>query len=247
VGTHKPSFSSKHLETCKDPEREELIKTSARAIWAGGSDTTVSANRTFVLMALLHPDIQKKAQAELDTVVGDGRLPELADREKLPYLSALHLECLRYHNVTPAGIMPHSTTEDDVYEGYVIPKGTTVIHNIWAMCHDPDTYADPHSFNPDRFMASKDKVPERDPRNIVFGFGRRVCPGLRLADYSTFMFSATILALYEIMPAKNEPLPHVDDYSYTPGAVSHPPAFTCTLKPRSLQAEALIRSIPLED
>jgi len=246
AGTHKPSFSSRHLENCKDSEREELIKMSARAVWGGGSDTTVSANRTFVLMLLLHPDMQKKAQAELDAVVGNGRLPELADRNQLPYLSALHLECLRYHPVAPAGGMPHRSTEDDVYDGYVIPKGATVISNIWAMCHEESTYADPHSFNPHRFMASENKMPERDPRDIVFGFGRRVCPGSRLADYATFIFAATILALYDILPAKSEPLPHVDDYSYTSGVVSHPPLFKCTLRPRSPQAEALIRSIALQ-
>lgn len=50
-----------------------------------------------------NPDVQKKAQEELDAVVGHGRLPGLDDRSRLPYMGALLLEVLRYHPVGPMG------------------------------------------------------------------------------------------------------------------------------------------------
>lgn len=78
----------------------------------------------------LYPDVQKKAQAEIDEVVGTGRLPGFEDRENLPYTNALVKESLRWHPVGPMGL-PHVSTEDDMYEGYFIPKGSLLLANIW--------------------------------------------------------------------------------------------------------------------
>ena len=69
--------------------------------------------------------------------------------------------------------IPHRLIEDDVHDGYYLPKGTIVIANVWQMLHDPETYPDPLSFNPDRFLAYPGHEPETDPRTMVFGFGRR--------------------------------------------------------------------------
>ena len=84
----------------------------------------------FFLVMTLHPDVVKKAQEELDRVVGNERLPELSDRENLPYISALLKELLRWACPGPFGI-PKRVMEDDVYKGYRIPAGATVIGNIW--------------------------------------------------------------------------------------------------------------------
>ena len=78
----------------------------------------------------LNPDVQEKAQAELDAVVGPHRLPNPQDRVSLPYLDAILKECLRWHNVGPFG-NPRCTQEDIEYRGYLIPKGTTLIANVW--------------------------------------------------------------------------------------------------------------------
>lgn len=78
----------------------------------------------------LYPDVQKKAQAELDRVVGQGRLPDFSDRDTLPYVTALIKETIRWHIVTPTAL-PHATVQDDVYNGYFIPKGSTVLPNLW--------------------------------------------------------------------------------------------------------------------
>ena len=78
----------------------------------------------------LFPEAQKKAQAELDSVVGPHRLPSYRDRASLPYVNAVLKESLRWHNVAPT-VLPHSAGEDIEYRGYFIPKGTTLIANVW--------------------------------------------------------------------------------------------------------------------
>jgi cytochrome P450 len=87
---------------------------------------------SFFLAMILYPEIQALAQAELDRVVGTDRLPTLADRASLPYVDALAKEVLRRYPAIPQGL-PHVTREDDVYGGYWIPKGTSVIANIWSV------------------------------------------------------------------------------------------------------------------
>ena len=74
----------------------------------------------------MYPEVQKKAQAELDRMVGPTRLPEFNDLDKMPYIQAVRLETLRWLPLVPFSI-PHATSESDVYEGYYIPKGALVI------------------------------------------------------------------------------------------------------------------------
>ena len=99
----------------------------------------------------LHPDVQRRAQAEIDHVVGKDRLPTIDDQQALPYTMALIKEVLRIAPVVPAGkenfcddtsslifgsiALPHRVTQDDVYQGFSIPKGTIVIGNVWYVFH----------------------------------------------------------------------------------------------------------------
>ena len=76
------------------------------------------------------PEVQKKAQAELDSVIGSSRLPEFSDRGSLPYLNALVKELMRWHVVAPTGV-PHATVQDDAYNGWLIPEGSLVLANLW--------------------------------------------------------------------------------------------------------------------
>jgi len=78
----------------------------------------------------LYPEVQQKAQEEIDRVVSNKKLPGIEDRENLPYVNAIVKEVLRWHPVTPMGF-PHLTTEDDVFNGYLIPKGALILPNIW--------------------------------------------------------------------------------------------------------------------
>lgn len=77
-----------------------------------------------------HRDAQQKAQAELDKVIGRTRLPELEDRESLPYINAICKETFRVHTVVPLGL-PHGSIEDDYYRGMYVPKGSMMLTNVW--------------------------------------------------------------------------------------------------------------------
>ena len=122
---------------------------------------------------VLNPEVMKKAQEELDRVVGRGHLPDFSDRENLPYINAVVKELLRWSPPAPISI-PNRTMQDDVYRGYFIPTGATVIQNVWAICRDPNIYPDPEAFNPDRFLKDGKIDPlVFSPEDRVFGAGRR--------------------------------------------------------------------------
>jgi len=137
-GTAVSCIATKELENPNDSDinadSEELIKNVTAIVYAAGADTTASAIESSFLAMVLHPDIQKRAQDEIDRVVGSNRLPSFADKSSLPYISCIAWECLRWNPVAP--LVSHSLTEDDEYKGYLIPKGSTVLVNIWAILHD---------------------------------------------------------------------------------------------------------------
>lgn len=91
---------------------------------------TFSTLLSFFMAMAMHPEVQRKAQAELDAVVGPDRLPEHGDREALPYINAIAKEALRWQNVVPLGVV-HRCMEANEYNGYLIPEGTLIIPNAW--------------------------------------------------------------------------------------------------------------------
>ncbi|KAK0469197.1 cytochrome P450 [Desarmillaria tabescens] len=159
---------------------------------------------TFFLAMALNPDVQKKAQAEIDRVVGLNRLPVFADREHLFYVNAIVKEVLRWKPILPLGL-PHATTRDDVYSGFYIPAGTVVWNNIWSLCRESQLYPDPDQFYPERFLyREKANGMNPDPEKYVFGFGRRLCPGLRMADATLFITIARTLTVFSISNVRRD-------------------------------------------
>lgn len=152
----------------------------------------------------VHPEIQKKAQREIDQLLGGERLPTLADQDHLPYVSALIKEIFRWHTPLPISI-PKSLMADDDYKGYHLPKGAIIMENVWAVFHDPLMYPEPHRFNPERFLKGGKLDPSvRDPDDRAFGSGRRICPGKYFANRAIFLRVATVLATFDIEPGTNE-------------------------------------------
>ncbi|KAK0434405.1 cytochrome P450 [Desarmillaria tabescens] len=223
AGTARHSLTSSHLGKGVTAEEEYDIKWLAATLYAGGADTTVAAIYAFFKAMLLYPEIQAKAQAEIDAVIGDDRLPRFDDRERLPYVNALALEVTRWHAVGPAGL-PHCVTEDDVQFGYFIPKGSLVYANIWKMLHDPAVYDQPFEFKPERFIRTESKEPEFDPHKLAFGFGRRICPGRVLADASIFISCAMALSAFTISKCSEDGITLEPDTEHTAGTISHPTA-----------------------
>lgn len=148
----------------------------------------------------MHPEIQRRAQEEVDSVLGKNRLPSLHDRASMPYVENILKEVLRWGTVSPMGLF-HCTAANDEYMEYHIPARSTVIPNIWAMTHDPAIYPNPFAFDPDRFHG---QCEQPDPRSLAFGFGRRVCPGQHIGEASIFIQIASVLATLDISKATDE-------------------------------------------
>ncbi|KAI0328373.1 CyP450 monooxygenase [Cubamyces sp. BRFM 1775] len=225
-----------------DAEEAELVfKNAVGAAYAGGADTTLSAVQTFFLAMASYPDVQRKAQAELDTVIGRDRLPTFADRDSLPYISALAKECLRWRVVAPLG-MPHSSTEDLEYRGHLIPKGTLIIYNIWAYSRDSRHYPDPEVFRPERFLMNGLPSPDvLDPFAFVFGYGRRQCPGRHLAETSLFISVATALHTLSIAaPLGADGKPTRLQGKMTSSFISYPEPFDVDIVSRGRWVDTLI-------
>ncbi|KAG8893872.1 hypothetical protein FRC01_013296, partial [Tulasnella sp. 417] len=171
---------------------EKVIKDTSFSFFRAGAETTESVIRTFFFTMTFFPEFQAKVRSEIDAVIGPDRFPSIEDKgpEKMPYLEATLLECMRWHAPVSSNI-PHLPIRDDTFQGYFIPKGTTVIANAWYVGRDPQIYPEPEVFNPERFLKrSEDGGPLTvntsilNPLEYVFGFGRRICPGRDLAVYN---------------------------------------------------------------
>jgi cytochrome P450 len=179
------------------------------AFSSAGSETTAAAMAWWMLAMTMYPEVQRKAQEEIDDVVGRDRMPTIADLDSMPYIRAMVRETLRWRPVDPMGLQ-HQTSEDDEYNGYFIPKGTLVIYNVWSMHRDTSVYGqDVDEFNPERYLTAdgtqlKPVHPAtKGEGQVSYGFGRRICVGRYVANNTLFADIAQILWACTISPAKN--------------------------------------------
>ncbi|KAJ7835693.1 cytochrome P450 [Mycena leptocephala] len=245
-GVAPPSFTADSLQALNDPDKEPYykehhVKQTAGTMYSGGADTTVSALGTFILAMLAYPEVQKTAQAEIDSLTGGKYLPSFEDEVSLPYMSALVKDVMRWENVAPFAI-PRLLANDDEYRGYRLPAGSIVVGNAWAILHDERVYPDPHKFKPERFLLDgKLNLAVRNP-DAAFGFGRRLCPGRHMAFSSIWITVVSILATFDITKAVDEKGNVVElSYEYLSGVISTPVPFKCTITPRSQETVALIQ------
>ncbi|KAK0236120.1 cytochrome P450 [Armillaria nabsnona] len=246
-GFASSSYVSENLTKLKNtgmPENAtqlKIIRNTAGVAFAAGADTTVSVILSVILAFVLYPEVQAKAQAELDTVVGPTRLPNFDDRPQLPYIDAILLESLRWNPVVPMGVA-HRSVKADVYRDYYIPAGATVIANTWAILHDEKDYPNPLVFNPNRFMPENGK--ELQPNPIAaFGFGRRICPGRYLAMNTAWIAIASMASTLSFSKSvDSEGRVAEPSDTFTDGFLSFPVPFKCVIKARSAQARTVIDS-----
>ncbi|EIW84507.1 cytochrome P450 [Coniophora puteana RWD-64-598 SS2] len=215
-------------DTGKIENFEQVIRDCCGTAYAAGQETTASTLIIFLLAMVLNPDVQARARAEIDAVVGTERIPTFEDRGTLPYVEAVYQETLRWRPVVPLCI-PHCTTKEDIYNGYYIPKQAIIIPNIWAMSQNPDKFPSPSEFRPERFLDANGKL-TGDTSDFVFGFGRRLCVGRHFASASVWAAMARMLSLFEMKKPKNE---HGDEFApnpeWTTGLTSIPKPFPCSI------------------
>ncbi|KAF7365150.1 O-methylsterigmatocystin oxidoreductase [Mycena venus] len=255
-GEESKSMVAKLLEASQARGRsdEDAIQEVAAVAFSAGADTTVSALASFFLAMAVNPSIQKKAQVEIDTVVGTHRLPEFEDRQSLPFVEALYREVMRWRPVLPLGVA-HATSTHDVYNGYFIPKGIifpwpqTHINSVSrAMTRDECIYPEPECFNPDRFFTADGRL-NNDDTVLAFGFGRRICVGRHHADATVWAAMVSVLATFNITKAKDSTGNEIDidPNNYSDDLISHPSSFACSITPRSDAAKSLVQATEAHD
>ncbi|KAJ3488109.1 hypothetical protein NLI96_g3080 [Meripilus lineatus] len=234
--TATPSFVSNHLKNMlekDDPNIDDILrlKRSGLHFYSAGIETLLTVISTFLFTMLRHPEVQKKAQEEIESVLGKDRLPDFSDRASLPYVEAVLQETMRWHPPSPLAI-PHKVTSDDSYRNVFIPKGSTVIANVRSMTLDEKTWHNPREFIPERYLPSPLGQGEPFAKGI-FGFGRRACPGKYLAEGTVWIVVVTILAGFDIRPVQDEFGEDViPPLRFITSITSRPAPFECRLVPR---------------
>ncbi|CAO2202176.1 unnamed protein product [Urochloa humidicola] len=166
-------------------------------VFTAGSDTVAITVEWAMAELLRNPSTMARLRAEIDGALGGKEAVEEADAARLPYLQAVVKEAMRLHPVAPL-MLPHLAVEDGVEIcGHAVPKGSTVIFNVWAIMRDPAAWERPDEFVPERFLDAGVDFRGKNFEFIPFGSGRRVCPGIPMAERVVPLILASLLHAFE--------------------------------------------------
>uniref|UniRef100_A0A4E9E815 Cytochrome P450 n=1 Tax=Gibberella zeae TaxID=5518 RepID=A0A4E9E815_GIBZA len=214
------------------------------AVLDAGTDTTSSVLITLIQMLCAYPDCLKRAHAEIDMVVGDERTPVWDDFAKLPYINQLMKETQRIRPATPISF-PHKVLEDIWIDGKLLPKGATIIANVTGLHSDPNKFKHPGEFHPDHYEGMQklaqgyaNTADENKRDHYAYGFGRRICAGMQIAERSLFTTFSKVLWAFDISAPKDaqgRPVAmNLDPMTgYTEGTIVMPKPFKACIKVRS--------------
>ena len=141
---------------------------------------------------LRNPEKMVKAQEELEKVLGKDGLVQESDISKFPYLQAIVKETFRLHPPAPF-LVPHKAETDVEMCGFTVPKNAQILINVWTMGRDSSIWPNPNLFMPERFLEQDFDFKGRDFELIPFGAGRRICPGLPLANRMVHLMLASLV------------------------------------------------------
>ncbi|KAK4508312.1 hypothetical protein PRZ48_002050 [Zasmidium cellare] len=203
--TVQPSWTRMYLEHAKSwgfsSDTEGAYAVGMHGI--AGALTVAAPMQSFCLAMCHYPQYQSILHEEIDRVLGD-RMPTFEDMPDMPVLRAFIRETLRWRPPVPTGI-PHALIQDDVYEGYHIPKGS-VIHPLeWSISRDPEVFPEPDEWNPTRWLHS-DYPTYQEPltryptitQYSQFGYGRRTCQGMGVTEADLFVGLGSIAWLFSM-------------------------------------------------
>ncbi|KFK31965.1 hypothetical protein AALP_AA6G182700 [Arabis alpina] len=162
----------------------------------GGTDTSTNTIEFAMAELINKPEIIKRAQQELDEVVGKDNIVEESHITRLPYILAIMKETLRLHPTLPL-LIPHRPTEIAVVGGYTVPKDTKIFVNVWSIQRDPNVWENPTEFRPERFLDKSCDFTGTDYSYFPFGSGRRICAGIALGERMVLYTLATLLHSFD--------------------------------------------------
>nr|CAB3500734.1 unnamed protein product [Digitaria exilis] len=177
----------------------DTVKAIVFEIFLTGAITTTVTVEWAMAELLRNPSTMAKLRAEISGALGGKETIDEADVAGLPYLQAVVKEALRLHPAAPL-MVPHKAIDDSVEVcGYAVPKGCTVFINVWAIMRDPALWDSPEEFLPERFLGKAAEVDfkGKDFEFIPFGYGRRQCPGIPLAERVVPHLLASLLHAFE--------------------------------------------------
>ncbi|KAJ4960684.1 hypothetical protein NE237_020594 [Protea cynaroides] len=191
----------------KLPKEEQLTDSDmVSVLWEmifRGMDVVAILLEWIMARLVLHPDIQAKAQAEINACIGGQHRPVRdSDIPNLPYLQAIVKEVLRLHPPGPLLSWARLATHDVHVGKFLVPEGTTAIVNMWAISHDKSIWKDPWAFKPERFIEEDVSIMGSDLRLAPFGSGRRVCPGKALGLATVHLWLGRLLQNFTWLPAQ---------------------------------------------
>lgn len=225
-GMQKPSIQANAI---LDPEnklsKEELTSISISII-QGGNDTVSGTLDWSIAFLAQHPEIQDRALKEIREHFGeDDMLGPATEDKKLPYLSALVRECLRYFTILRLAL-PRSTTQDITYDNRRIRKGSTIWLNAWACNMDAELWSDPFVFRPERWFE------QPDAPLFTYGLGYRMCAGYQLANRELELFLMRVISCFEIVPRDGEVVDNVNGGENASAGGRSPRKYSVFFKPR---------------
>ncbi|XP_004845527.1 cytochrome P450 2D6-like [Heterocephalus glaber] len=170
---------------------DENLCCVASDLFAAGTVTTSRTLSWALLLMVLHPDVQRRVHQEIDEVIGQGRRPEMGDQARLPFTNAVIHEVQRFRHIGPLGT-PHMTIRDIEVQGFLIPKGTTLITNLSSVLNDEAIWEKPYCFHPGHFLDAQGNFMKHEGF-IPFSAGHRACLGEPLARMELFLFFTSLL------------------------------------------------------
>ncbi|XP_069591529.1 cytochrome P450 2W1-like [Ranitomeya imitator] len=176
---------------------EDNVLATVLDLVMAGTETTSTTVQWGILLMMKYPEIQRKVQKEIHSVLESGRLPRFEDRNAMPYTNAVIHEVQRFANLIPH--VPHATSMDTSFRGYHIPKGTTVIPLLTSVLFDKRHWETPFQFNPNHFLDSEGKFVRKEAF-VPFSTGRRLCLGESLAKMELFIFFTGLLQKFSFTP-----------------------------------------------
>ncbi|XP_017749576.1 PREDICTED: cytochrome P450 2D17-like [Rhinopithecus bieti] len=214
------AFLAEMEKAKKNPEssfNEENLRLVVADLFSAGMVTTSTTLAWGLLLMVLHPDVQRRVQQEIDDVIGQVQRPEMGDQARMPYTTAVIHEVQRFGDIVPLNV-PHMTSRDIEVQGFLIPKGTTLFTNLSSVLKDEAVWEKPFRFHPEHFLDAQGHFVKPEAF-LPFSAGRRACLGEPLARMELFLFFTCLLQRFSFSVPPGQPRPshsHVVGFLVTP-------------------------------